>query len=397
MAQKTFAQLVAEQEKLLKTKNRIDKRFYNGLYDRFVNPVLTREHVPVSWRWDANPKTNPYMIERLGIGTAFNAGAMEFEGRIIVMARTDGHDRKSFFAVAESKTGIDGFRFWDEPVVMPETEDPDTNVYDMRLTRHEDGWIYGLFCSERRDPKAAPHDLSSAVAACGIARTKDLRKWERLPDLKTGGSQQRNVVLHPEYVNGKYLLYTRPTDGFIDAGTQSGIAYALVDSMERAVIGHETVFEERIYHTIKEVKNGQGAPPIRTKHGWLHVAHGVRNCAAGLRYVLYAFLTDLAEPWKVIAAPGGHLIAPLKEERVGDVSNVVFSNGMVAKKNGELLIYYASSDTRLHVARTDVERMVDYCRNTPPDARRSYACVQQRLELIRRNQAFLAKKGKQAR
>jgi 4-O-beta-D-mannosyl-D-glucose phosphorylase len=391
MAQKTFAQLVAEQEKLLKARNRIDKRFYNGLYDRFVNPVLTREHVPVSWRWDANPKTNPYMIERLGIGTAFNAGAMEFEGRIIVMARTDGHDRKSFFAVAESKTGIDGFRFWDEPVVMPETEDPDTNVYDMRLTRHEDGWIYGLFCSERRDPKAAPHDLSSAVAACGIARTKDLKKWERLPDLKTGGSQQRNVVLHPEYVNGKYLLYTRPTDGFIDAGTQSGIAYALVDSMERAVIGHETVFEERIYHTIKEVKNGQGAPPIRTKHGWLHVAHGVRNCAAGLRYVLYAFLTDLAEPWKIIAAPGGHLIAPLKEERVGDVSNVVFSNGMVAKKDGELLIYYASSDTRLHVARTDVERMVDYCRNTPPDARRSYACVQQRLELIRRNRAFLAK------
>lgn len=395
MAQKTFAQLVAEQEKLLKARNRIDKRFYNGLYDRFVNPVLTREHVPVSWRWDANPKTNPYMIERLGIGTAFNAGAMEFEGRIIVMARTDGHDRKSFFAVAESKTGIDGFRFWDEPVVMPETEDPDTNVYDMRLTRHADGWIYGLFCSERRDPKAAPHDLSSAVAACGIARTKDLKRWERLPDLKTGGSQQRNVVLHPEFVNGKYLLYTRPTDGFIDAGTQSGIAYALVDSMERAVIGHETVFEERIYHTIKEVKNGQGAPPIRTKHGWLHVAHGVRNCAAGLRYVLYAFLTDLAEPWKVIAAPGGHLIAPLKEERVGDVSNVVFSNGMVAKKDGELLIYYASSDTRLHVARTDIERMVDYCRNTPPDARRSYACVQQRLELIRRNQAFLAK-GKKA-
>lgn len=397
MAQKTFAQLVAEQEKLLKAKNRIDKRFYNGLYDRFTNPVLTREHVPVSWRWDANPKTNPHMIERLGIGTAFNAGAMEFEGRIIVMARTDGHDRKSFFAVAESKTGIDGFRFWDEPVVMPETEDPDTNVYDMRLTRHQDGWIYGLFCSERRDPKAAPHDLSSAVAACGIARTKDLRKWERLPDLRTGGSQQRNVVLHPEYVNGKYLLYTRPTDGFIDAGTQSGIAYALVDSMDRAVIGHETVFEERIYHTIKEVKNGQGAPPIRTRHGWLHVAHGVRNCAAGLRYVLYAFLTDLAEPWKVIAAPGGHLIAPLKEERVGDVSNVVFSNGMVAKKDGELLIYYASSDTRLHVARTDIERMVDYCRNTPPDARRSYACVQQRLELIRRNQAFLARKGKPAR
>jgi len=391
MPQKTFAQLLKDQEKLLAQKNTVDKRFYNGLFDRFANPVLTREHVPVAWRWDANPKTNPYMLERLGIGTAFNAGAMEFEGRIVVMARTDGNDRKSFFAVAESKNGIDNFRFWDEPVVMPETEDPDTNVYDMRLTRHEDGWIYGLFCSERRDPKAAPHDLSSAVAACGIARTKDLRTWERLPDLKTGGSQQRNVVLHPEYVNGKYLLYTRPTDGFIDAGTQSGIAYALVESMERAVIGAEQVFEPRIYHTIKEVKNGQGAPPIRTRHGWLHVAHGVRNCAAGLRYVLYAFLTDLHEPWKVIAAPGGHLIAPLKEERVGDVSNVVFSNGMVAKKNGELLIYYASSDTRLHVARTDIERMVDYCKGTPPDALRSYACVQQRLELIRRNKAFLAK------
>lgn len=393
---KTYAELKRAQERLIARKNRVDPRFYNGIYDRFVDPVLTNEHVPIEWRFDLDPKTNPLMLERLGVGTVFNAGAMEFEGRIVVAARVEGVDRKSFFAIAESKTGIDGFRFWDEPVVMPETDDPDTNVYDMRLTRHEDGWIYGLFCSERRDPKAPPHDQSAAVAACGIARTKDLKTWERLPDLKTNGAQQRNVVLHPEFVNGKYLLYTRPTDGFIDAGTQGGIAYTLVDDMTRAVVGEEIVFDRRLYHTIKEVKNGQGAPPVKTPKGWLHVAHGVRNCAAGARYVLYAFMTDLAEPWKVIAAPGGHLIAPLFEERVGDVSNVVFSNGMVLRKNGELLIYYASSDTRLHVARTDVERMMDYCFNTPSDGLRSFVCVQQRLELIRRNRAYLASLGRRA-
>ncbi len=390
MPHMSFTDLIRAQERLLKRRNTVDPRFYNGLYDRFVHPVLTREHVPVAWRWDADPQRNPHMIERLGINAVLNAGAMELDGRIILMVRVEGVDRKSFFAVAESKGGLDGFRFRDEPVVMPETDNPDTNVYDMRLTRHEDGWIYGLFCTERRDPKAKPTDLSAAVAACGIARTHDLHTWERLPDLRTpGGAQQRNVVLHPEFIGGKYLLYTRPSDGFMDTGTQGGIAYGLVDSMEQAVVTTETVFERRAYHTIKESKNGQGAPPIRTPEGWLHVAHGVRGCAAGLRYVLYAFLTDLAEPWKVIAAPGGHLIAPLKEERVGDVSNVIFGNGMVARKNGELLIYYASSDTRLHVARTTVERMLDYCRNTPPDAMRSYACVQQRLNLIRGNRRLM--------
>lgn len=382
------ARLIAAQERLLRRPNRVDPTWNNGLYDRFVHPVVTREHVPVSWRYDLDPKTNPHLIERLGVGGTYNAGAIEIDGRILVAVRVEGVDRKSFFAIAESRSGIDRFRFWDEPLVMPETDRPDTNVYDMRLTRHEDGWIYGLFCTERKDPKAPAGDLSSAEAQCGIARSKDLKTWERLPDLRTPSPQQRNVVLHPEFVRGKYLLYTRPQDGFIDAGSGGGIGWGLCDSMERPVIAEEQVFERRAYHTIKEVKNGQGPHPIRTAKGWLHVAHGVRGCAAGLRYVLYAFMTDLAEPWKVIAAPGGHLIAPLGAERVGDVSNVAFSNGMAARKDGTLLIYYASSDTRLHVARTSVERMVDYCLNTPPDAMRSAACVQQRLELIRRNRAL---------
>lgn len=382
------ARLLAAQERLLRRRNRVDPQWSNGLYDRFVNPVVTREHVPVAWRYDLNPKTNPHLLERLGVGGTYNAGAIELGGRILVAVRVEGVDRKSFFAIAESKTGVDGFRFWDEPLVMPETARPDTNVYDMRLTKHEDGWIYGLFCTERRDPKAAPGDLSAAEAQCGIARSKDLKSWERLADLRTPSPQQRNVVLHPEFVRGKYLLYTRPQDGFIDAGSGGGIGWGLSDSMVDARIDREEVFERRAYHTIKEVKNGQGPHPIRTGQGWLHVAHGVRGCAAGLRYVLYAFMTDLAEPWKVIAAPGGHLIAPLGAERVGDVSNVAFSNGMVARRDGSLLIYYASSDTRLHVARTSVARMVDYCLNTPPDALRSAACVAQRLDLIRRNSAL---------
>jgi len=398
MAKTSLRALQTAHEKLLKTRNTVDTRFHNGIYDRFVNPVVTREHVPLEWRYDLNPKTNPLLLERLGVGGTYNAGAIELDGKVLLVVRVEGNDRKSFFAVAESKNGIDNFRFWDEPVVLPETERPDTNVYDMRLTKHEDGWIYGLFCTERRDPKAKPTDLSSAEAQCGIARTRDLKTWERLPDLKTPSPQQRNVVLHPEFVGGQYMLYTRPQDGFIDAGSGGGIGYGFCDDMTKAVIKEEKVFELRAYHTIKESKNGQGAPPIRTKRGWLHVAHGVRGCAAGLRYVAYAFMTDLEQPWKIIAAPGGHLIAPLKEERVGDVSNVVFINGMVERKGGELLLYYASSDTRMHVARTSIERLVDYCFGTPADGLRSYACVQQRLELIRRNAALKGKaKAKSAR
>ncbi len=397
MPKPSLRALQTAHEKLLKARNPVDPRFTNGIYDRFVNPVVTREHVPLEWRYDLNPKTNPLLLERLGVGGTYNAGAIEMDGKVLLVVRVEGNDRKSFFAVAESKNGIDNFRFWDEPVVLPETERPDTNVYDMRLTRHQDGWIYGLFCTERRDPKAKPTDLSSAEAQCGIARTRDLKTWERLPDLKTPSPQQRNVVLHPEFVGGKYMLYTRPQDGFIDAGSGGGIGYGFCDDMTRAVISEEKVFELRAYHTIKESKNGQGAPPIRTKRGWLHVAHGVRGCAAGLRYVAYAFMTDLEKPWEIIAAPGGHLIAPLKEERVGDVSNVVFINGMVERKGGELLLYYASSDTRMHVARTSIERLVDYCFGTPADGLRSYACVQQRLELIRRNKALGAKTGRAAK
>lgn len=315
----------------------------------------------------------------------FNPGAIELNGKFYIIARVEGHDRKSFFAVAESSSGVDGFRFWDHPVVLPETADPDINVYDMRLVKHEDGWIYGLFCSERKDPDAPPGDLSSAVAQCGIARTKDLKTWERLADLKTGSAQQRNVVLHPEFVDGKYAFYTRPQDGFIDAGSGGGIGWGLAEEIENAVITRETIIDQRYYHTIKEVKNGQGPAPVRTPLGWLHIAHGVRGTAAGLRYVLYAFLSDLAEPNRVTHAPGGHFIAPDGEERVGDVSNVVFCNGIIARDNGEVFIYYASSDTRIHVATTTIDQLLDYVVNTPEDPLRSYACVQQRIALIERN------------
>jgi 4-O-beta-D-mannosyl-D-glucose phosphorylase len=369
----------------------------NGVYQRWTYPVVTGEHSPLFWRYDYDPKTNPFFMERLGINVAFNPGAIYFKGKFLLVVRTEGLDRKSFFAVAESKNGVDGFRFWDEPVVMPETDEPDTNVYDMRLIEHEDGWIYGLFCTERKDPKAPPGDLSSAVAQCGICRTRDLKTWQRLPDLVSRSAQQRNVVLHPEFVtvNGKkkYALYTRPQDSFIEAGKGGGIGYATCDSMENAKIGEETIIDARAYHTIKEVKNGAGAPPIKTPRGWLHIAHGVRNTAAGLRYVVYAFMTDLKDPAKVIAAPGGHLIAPQGEERVGDVSNVTFCNGAIVRPNGDLFIYYASSDTRCHVATTTVDRMVDYCLNTPPDPLTSAKCVQQRLELIRKNLKFLRKRG----
>lgn len=377
-------QLTTRYETLISRKN--EKAPYgNGIYDRYVYPLLTADHAPLIWRYDFNPETNPYFAERIGVNGIFNPGAIELDGKFYIVARVEGNDRKSFFAVAESDSGVDGFRFWDHPVVLPETEDPDINVYDMRLVKHADGWIYGLFCTERKDPDAPHGDLSSAVAQCGITRTKDLKTWERLADLKTGSAQQRNVVLHPEFVDGKYAFYTRPQDGFIDAGSGGGIGWGLSDTIENAVITSETIMDERHYHTIKEVKNGQGPAPIKTPRGWLHIAHGVRNTAAGLRYVLYAFLSDLNEPNKVTHAPGGHFIAPDGEERVGDVSNVVFCNGVIARDNGEIYIYYASSDTRIHVATTTVDQMLDYVMNTPEDPLRSYACVQQRIALIDRN------------
>ncbi|MBY9080562.1 glycosidase [Paenibacillus sp. HN-1] len=377
-------QLTEHYESLISRKNE-KLPISNGVYNRYRYPLLTAEHAPLVWRYDFNPATNPFFEERLGVNGVFNPGAIELNGKFYLVARVEGVDRKSFFAVAESDNGVDGFRFWDKPVVLPETEEPDTNVYDMRVVSHEDGWIYGLFCTERKDPDAAPGDLSSAVAQCGIARTKDLVTWERLADLKTASAQQRNVVLHPEFVDGKYAFYTRPQDGFIDTGSGGGIGWGLSDTIENAVITKEIIIDERHYHTIKEVKNGQGPAPIKTSKGWLHIAHGVRNTAAGLRYVLYSFLSDLEEPWKVTHRPGGHFIAPEGEERVGDVSNVVFSNGIIARDNGEIYIYYASSDTRVHVATTTVEQMLDYVINTPEDAFRSYASVQQRLELIERN------------
>ena len=382
--------LLADRHNTLITRpNPVDPDWDNGLFERFQHPVITAAHTPLFWRYDLNPQTNPFLMERLGINAAFNPGAIEYNGKVCLMVRVEGLDRKSFFAVAESENGVDNFRFWDYPVTMPETDNPDTNVYDMRLVKHEDGWIYGIFCTERKDPNAAPGDLSSAVAQAGIARTRDLVTWERLPDLKSNSAQQRNVVLHPEFVDGQYAFYTRPQDDFIQAGSGGGIGWALSKRMNPAVVGEERIIDERIYHTIKEVKNGQGPAPVKTARGWLHVAHGVRNTAAGLRYVLYAFLSDLNEPWRVTHRPGGHLLAPYGEERVGDVSNVAFCNGMVARENGELLIYYASSDTRCHMARTTVEKLLDYVTNTPPDPLGSAACVQQRSELIRRNLEYL--------
>jgi 4-O-beta-D-mannosyl-D-glucose phosphorylase len=381
--------LTERHEALLNRKNEIDPEWTNGLFERYRYPVLTAAHTPLFWRYDLNPLTNPYLIERQAINAVFNPGAMEYQSKIVLMCRVEGADRKSFFAVAESENGIDGFRFWDYPVTMPETDDPDTNVYDMRLTAHEDGWIYGVFCSERKDPNAPPGDLSSAVAQAGIARTKDLVQWERLPDLKTRSAQQRNVVLHPEFVDGQYAFYTRPQDDFIQAGSGGGIGWGLSKHMNPAVIDEETIIDQRDYHTIKEVKNGQGPAPVKTPKGWLHVAHGVRNTAAGLRYVLYAFLSDLNAPWKVTHAPAGYLLAPEGEERVGDVSNVVFCNGMVARKNGDLFIYYASSDSRTHVATTTIDKMLDYVINTPPDGLRSAASVQARKDLISRNLVFI--------
>lgn len=359
----------------------------NGILERYKHPVLTAAHTPIEWRYDFSPETNPYFMERFGINGVFNAGAIKRDGKYLMMARVEGNDRKSFFAVAESPNGIDNFRFWKHPVHLPETIEPDTNVYDMRLTSHEDGWIYGIFCTERKDKNAPAGDLSSAVAAAGIARTKDMVNWERLPDLKSP-SQQRNVVLHPEFVDGKYALYTRPQDSFIDAGNGGGIGWALIDDITHAEIKDEKIINFRHYHTIKELKNGEGPHPIKTSKGWLHLAHGVRMCAAGLRYVLYLYVTDLEHPDEVIAEPAGHLLAPTGEERVGDVSNVLFSNGWIADESGTVYIYYASCDTRMHVAVSSVERLLDYCFNTSPDGFRSTTSVETLCRLIDKNEAY---------
>ncbi|MBO2517924.1 MAG: glycosidase [Clostridiales bacterium] len=380
----------AKQEELLARKN-VKSGSYNGIFTRYMYPVLTAAHAPVEWQYDLDQDMNPYFMKRLGINAVFNAGAVKLNGKYCVVARVEGWDRKSFFAVAESDNGIDGFRFREEPVLLPDTCPEETNVYDMRLTQHEDGWIYGVFCSESKDVENS--DLSAAVAAAGIVRTKDLQKWERLPNLVTLQSpQQRNVLLHPYFVNGKYAFYTRPMDGFINTGSGGGIGFGLCDDIARAVIGEEIITSRRRYHTITESKNGAGAVPIRTDRGFIHIAHGVRNTAAGLRYVIYAFATDLEKPWQVIAEPGGYLIAPEGEERVGDVSNVVFTNGAIAEEDGRVLIYYASSDTRLHVAETDIKHLTDYVFNTPPDALRSADCVKQRVSLIRRNRELLENK-----
>ncbi len=373
----------AKYEKLINKKNN-KSDFYNGVFDRYENPILTRNHAPVHWRFDLDEKTNPHFMERLGINAVMNSGAIKLNGKYYVVARVEGMDRKSFFAVAESDNGIDGFKFWDFPVELPDTEKEETNVYDMRLTKHEDGFIYGVFCSESKDTSV--NDLSAAVAAAGIVRTKDLKTWERLENLTTLKSpQQRNVVLHPEFVNGKYAFYTRPMDSFIETGSGGGIGFGLCDSIEKAVIDEEVIISKRVYHQITEAKNGAGAVPIRGKKCWIHIAHGVRNTAAGLRYVLYAFGTDLNEPTKLIAEPSGAFLVPLAGERVGDVSNVVFTNGAIDDEDGNVFLYYASSDTRMHVATTTIDKLEDYLFNTPVDPRRSVECVQQRCELIKKN------------
>lgn len=381
-------QLFAAHEALIQRGNE-PFRETNGLYQKYKYPILTAEHTPIFWRYDLNPATNPLLMQRFGINATFNSGAIKWQGKYVLIVRVEGWDRKSFFAGAESPNGIDHFRFWDYPLLMPETNDPDTNVYDMRIVQHEDGWIYGLFCTERKDPSAPQTDTSAAVAQCGIARTKDLIKWERLPDLVTNSGQQRNVVLHPEFVRGRYALYTRPQDSFIETGSGGGIGLGFTDSMEKAVITEEVIIDPKLYHTIKEVKNGQGPAPLKTKHGWLHLAHGVRNTAAGLRYVLYLFMTDLNDLAKVIHLPAGYFLAPEGEERSGDVSNVVFSNGWIADDDGTVYIYYGSSDTRMHVATSTLDRLVDYCMHTKADGLRSATSVQTLVALIEQNQAFM--------
>ena len=389
MLHQKYYEELKKYEELINRKNEVDTEFYNGVYDKYVYPVLTRDHIPLTWQYDLNPETNPYFVKRLGINAVMNSGAIELNGKYYLVARIEGDDRKSFFGVAESDNGVDGFKFWDYPILLPDTCPEETNVYDMRLTKHEDGYIYGVFCSESKDTTV--NDLSAAVAAAGIVRTKDLKTWERLPNLVTLNSpQQRNVVLHPEFVDGKYAFYTRPMDDFIETGSGGGIGFGLCDDITKAVIDEEKMTSIRRYHTITEAKNGAGAVPIKTEKGWIHIAHGVRNTAAGLRYVIYAFATDLNDPSKVIAEPSGLLIGPRGGERVGDVSNVVFTNGAIANDKGEVYIYYASSDTRMHVAVTTIDKLIDYVFNTPKDPLRSVECVAQRCDMIEKNLAFLA-------
>jgi len=390
--EKRLEKLQKKFEKLVTQPNKI-KEAGNGIFDRYHNPILTSEHIPIFWKYDLNETTNPYLMERFGINAVFNAGAMKWHDKYILAARVEGTDRKSFFAIAESPNGVDHFRFWEYPVWMPETDEPETNIYDMRLVHHEDGWVYGIFCAERKDPDAPAGDQSAAIAQCGIARTKNLKRWERLPDLKTPSPQQRNVVLHPEFVNGKYAFYTRPQDSFIDAGSGGGIGFGLSDSITNAVIEKEIVIDKRVYHTVYELKNGLGPAPIKTKLGWLHMAHGVRNTASGFRYVCYLFMTDLSDLTRVIYKPGGYFIAPEGEEMIGDVSNVLFSNGWVADEDGSVFIYYASSDSRMHVAVSTIDKLLDYVMNTPPDGFTSSASVNTLNKIIDNNKAFIHEGG----
>ena len=386
--EKRLAKLKKQHKKLLAKKNKPCTKFCNGIYLKYKRPILTGEHAPLHWRYDLNYETNPYLMQRIGINAAFNSGAIYLNGKYLLMTRTEGWDRKSFFAVAESPNGIDNWKYWERPVTLPETAEPDTNVYDMRLTQHEDGWIYGVFCAERKDKSAPKGDTSMATASGGIARTKDLVNWERLPDFISHHGQQRNLVLHPEFVEGKYAFYTRPQDGFIEVGGGGGIGWALVDDIEHAEAPDEKIIDEKIYHTIKELKNGQGPAPLKTEKGWLHLAHGVRACAAGLRYTLFMFMTALDDPSKVIAKPGGHFMAPEADERIGDVSNVLFTNGWIRNEKNEVFIYYGSSDTRMHVATTTIDQLIDYCLNTPEDGLRSAASVANINQLIDKNKGL---------
>lgn len=384
LAEHRLAELKKAFKSLSETKNS-KEALSNGIFERYNNPILTKAHIPLTWRYDLNLESNPFMMERIGVNAVFNSGAIKWQGKYVLVVRIEGYDRKSYFAIAESDNGIDNFKFWDNPITIPQTSDPDINVYDMRLTLHEDGWVYGIFCTERKDPNAPSGDTSMAIANAGIVRTKDLKTWERLPDLISNAGQQRNVVLHPEFIDGKYVLYTRPQDGFIDVGGGGGIGLGFVDTMENPIVQNETIIHNKEYHTVYELKNGLGPAPIKTNEGWLHLAHGVRNTAAGLRYTLYMFMTSLEDISKVTHVPGGYLMAPEEGERVGDVSNVLFSNGWIQDDDGTVYIYYASSDTRMHVATSSVDRLVDYVMNTPQDNLSSYASVATINSLISKN------------
>ena len=384
---KIHQNLFDDHKKLILRKNHAIPH-YSGLFTKFEYPILTASHVPLHWRYDLNKSTNPHSLERIGVNAAFNAGAIKWNGKYVLVVRVEGKDRKSFFAFAESENGIDNFKFWEKPFPLPQTENPDVNVYDMRLTMHEDGYVYGIFCTERKDPQAPEADTSSAIANAGIIRSKNLLEWERLPDLISDSNQQRNVTLHPEFVCGKYAIYTRPQDGFIETGAGGGIGLGYIDDMLHPKVEHEVIINPKAYHTVYELKNGLGPSPIKTREGWLHLAHGVRNTAAGLRYVLYLFMTDLKDITKVIHQPGGYFMAPDDQEIIGDVGNVLFSNGWIPDENGDVYIYYASSDTRMHVAKSTVDILVDYCKNTPKDRLTSKGSVDSIMDLIKKNKGL---------